>query len=123
MDKGSVELLKLLDKVKKMTHDEFMEFYLSGWDSINYTPNVKAILKNDNIDLYILFTNNVIKKINIKQMIKDYPELKDIDDYSLFHVATIYYDEYGIGWDGEYDIHKQYLWRNGTLITNNDFLN
>ena len=121
MNKGSIELTKLLQKIKKMSPIEFMEFYNSGLENTTFTPNVKAILKNDLIYLYILFSNNIIKKISIRQLLADHPELNDITDFSLFHVATIYYDTYGIGWDGEFDISREYVWNSGKMMTQNDF--
>ena len=121
MDKGSMELMQLLEKIKKMTPTDFMEFYNSELKKTNFIPNVKEILKNDSIYLYILFSNNVIKKLSIRQVIADHPELNHITDYSLFHVATIYYDTYGIGWDGEFDVSRDYVWHTGEMMTQYDF--
>lgn len=121
MDKGSIELTKMLEKIRKMSPTEFMDYYNSGLENTSFTPNVAEILKNDFIYLYIRFANDVIKKLSIRQILVDHPELHHIKDYSLFHVATIYYDTYGIGWDGEFDISREYVWEKGEILIQKDF--
>ena len=41
MDKGAIELQKLLDKIRAMTSEEFMEYYNSGIERINFDKDIE----------------------------------------------------------------------------------
>lgn len=70
----------------------------------------------EDLQLLIFFENGIIKKFNVKPLMKDYPEFEDLDNVDLFNLVHVEPGGYGISWNEDLDCSEGELWENGVEV-------
>ena len=77
-------------------------------------PRIKNIYIND-MYIYTLFYNKIIKKYNVSLLLeKEY--YKKLKNHSYLKTAKIDIGGYGISWDDDCDLSENELWTEGEII-------
>ena len=76
------------------------------------------------MNLLVLFENGIIKKFDVKQIIKDFPEYSQLENQDIFNLVSVEPGGYGVSWNDELDCSEGELWENGvdTHLTINDLI-
>ncbi|WP_110953519.1 DUF2442 domain-containing protein [Anaerosinus massiliensis] len=69
-------------------------------------------------DMYLLvfFENGVVKKFDVKPIIKDFPEFETLKNVDLFNLVNVETGGYGVSWNEDLDCSEGELWENGVEI-------
>ena len=89
-----------------------------------YFIKVKNIIPLENMNLLVLFENGIIKKFDVKPIIKDFPEYSQLENQDIFNLVSVEPGGYGVSWNDELDCSEGELWENGvdTHLTINDLI-
>ncbi len=77
---------------------------------------LKAIKTQDNLILLATFLDGTIKEYDIKPLFKIYPQLKELENRTLFDNVKIDTGGYGVSWNDELDLDAETIWECGTRI-------
>ena len=77
---------------------------------------IANVIPLKDMNLLVFFKNGVIKKFDVKPIIKDYPEFKALKEPALFQMVKVEPGGYGISWNEELDCSEGELWDNGVEI-------
>lgn len=83
---------------------------------MNAYPKIKSVEPGDNLELFVVFSNGVIKLYDCKRIIKKYPVFKKLENTSFFKNVYVDSGGYGIVWDSELDLSESEIWENGKII-------
>lgn len=89
------------------------------------SKKIAYVIPLKNMELLVFFENGAIKKFDVKPLVNDFPEFKDLNNPDLFCLVTVEPGGYGISWNSELDCSEGELWENGIDIPLNadDFVN
>ena len=74
---------------------------------------IANVVPLSNMQLLVFFENGVIKKFDIKPIIKDYPEFEALKEPALFQMVKVEPGGYGVSWNEDLDCSEEELWENG----------
>ena len=74
---------------------------------------VKSVLPLDNMMLSVIFENGECKQYDVKQLIKQFPIFKELENRSLFDLVHVDCGGYAIAWNSDIDIPEVELYENG----------
>lgn len=77
---------------------------------------VSSVVPLRNMNLLVFFENGVIKKFDVKPIIKDFPEFHSLENEDIFNLVHVEPGGYGISWTPELDCSEGELWENGVEI-------
>lgn len=77
---------------------------------------VSSVIPLKNMNLLVFFENGVIKKFDVKPIIKDFPEFQTLENEDIFNLVQVEPGGYGISWNSELDCSEGELWENGVEI-------
>lgn len=77
---------------------------------------VSSVIPLKNMNLLVFFENGVIKKFDVKPIIKDFPEFQALENEDIFNLVQVEPGGYGIIWNSELDCSEGELWENGVEI-------
>lgn len=80
------------------------------------STKVSSVIPLKNLNLLVFFENGVIKKFDVKPIIKDFPEFQTLENEDIFNLVQVEPDGYGISWNSELDCSEGELWENGVEI-------
>lgn len=85
---------------------------------------ISAVSPLADANLLVFFENGEIKKFDVKSIMDDYPEYKDLLNPDLFNLVQVEPGGYGVYWNADLDCSEGELYENGVAIplTANDFL-
>ena len=63
--------------------------------------------------LLIVFSNQVVKLFDVRQIVADYPEYADLENDDLFSLVKVEAGGYGVSWTSDLDASEGELWENG----------
>ena len=63
--------------------------------------------------LLIVFSNQVVKLFDVRQIVADYPEYADLENEDLFSLVQVEAGGYGVSWTSDLDASEGELWENG----------
>ena len=89
-----------------------------------YSVKVVEAVPLDNMELLVFFEDGKIKKFDVKALLKDYPEFKELKNPDLFRLVKVEPGGYGVSWNADLDCSEGELYENGDDIplTMADFL-
>lgn len=89
-----------------------------------YSVKVVEAVPLDNMELLVFFEDGKIKKFDVKALLKDYPEFKELKNPDLFRLVKVEPGGYGVSWNADLDCSEGELYENGEDIplTMADFL-
>ncbi len=76
-------------------------------------PKIKDVKPLENYTLQVLFSNGIIKKYDMKPIIKKYPVFEDLQHNNLFKIVHVDCGGYGIAWNDNLDLSEYEIWKNG----------
>lgn len=68
------------------------------------------------MQLLVFFENGVIKKFDVKPIIKDYPEFEALKEPALFQLVKVEPGGYGVSWNEDLDCSEGEIWENGVEV-------
>ena len=77
---------------------------------------IANVVPLSNMQLLVFFENGVIKKFDVKPIIKDYPEFEALEEPALFQMVKVEPGGYGVSWNEDLDCSEGELWENGVEI-------
>lgn len=80
------------------------------------STKVSSVIPLKNLNLLVFFENGVIKKFDVKPIIKDFPEFQALENEDIFNLVQVEPGGYGISWTSELDCSEGELWENGVEI-------
>lgn len=80
------------------------------------STKVSSVIPLKNMNLLVFFENGVIKKFDVKPIIKDFPEFQTLENEDIFNLVQVEPGGYGISWNSELDCSEGELWENGVEI-------
>lgn len=80
------------------------------------STKVSSVIPLKNLNLLVFFENGVIKKFDVKPIIKDFPEFQTLENEDIFNLVQVEPGGYGISWNSELDCSEGELWENGVEI-------
>lgn len=85
---------------------------------------IANVVPLSNMKLLVFFENGVIKKFDVKPIIKDYPEFEALKEPALFQMVKVEPGGYGVSWNEDLDCSEGELWENGveTPLSVEDFV-
>lgn len=75
---------------------------------------IKELRTDDNLNLYVIFTNGIEKAYDIRQMFPVYAPMKALEDTELFKKAKLSPGGYAIEWNDDLDLDAEEIWECGT---------
>ena len=84
---------------------------------------IANVVPLSNMQLLVFFENGVIKKFDVKPIIKDYPEFEALEEPALFQMVKVEPGGYGVSWNEDLDCSEGELWENGVEIPLSEILN
>ena len=64
---------------------------------------VKKVIPLENMNLLVLFENNIVKLFDVRALIKDYPEFQALENPDIFNLVNVEAGGCGIYWNFELD--------------------
>ncbi|MGI6227127.1 MAG: DUF2442 domain-containing protein [Peptococcales bacterium] len=84
---------------------------------MNGIPRIRDVKPmNDNMELIVIFENNVKKRYDIKKLFDKYPIFEDLKTNSLFKLVHVDCGGYGISWNDKIDLSRYEIWNNGENV-------
>lgn len=80
------------------------------------STKVSSVIPLKNMNLLVFFENGVIKKFDVKSIIKDFPEFQALENEDIFNLVQLEPGGYGVSWNSELDCSEGELWENGVEI-------
>lgn len=78
---------------------------------------IKRASITDQQTLEVVFTNGVVKRLDIKEAVLDIPQLAPlVNDYVLFLKLSISSGSYAVKWSNKLDLGSEYIWDKGKTI-------
>lgn len=77
---------------------------------------VLSVIPLNDMFLLVFFENGVVKKFDVKPIIKDFPDFDALKNSDLFNLVTVEPGGYGISWNEDLDCSEGELWENGVEI-------
>ncbi len=77
---------------------------------------ITAVNTKENLIIVITFLNGIVKEYDIKPLFDEYPQLKALEDKSLFESVQIDVGGYGISWNDNLDLEAETLWEGGVAV-------
>lgn len=77
---------------------------------------VLSVVPLDDMNLLVFFENGVVKKFDVKSILKDFPEFAALENRDLFDLVQVEAGGYGIAWNEALDCSEGELWENGVEI-------
>lgn len=77
---------------------------------------IANVVPLSNMQLLVFFENGVIKKFDVKSIIKDYPEFGALKEPALFQMVKVEPGGYGVSWNEDLDCSEGELWENGVEV-------
>ena len=77
---------------------------------------IANVVPLSNMQLLVFFENGVIKKFDVKPIIKDYPEFEALKEPALFQMVKVEPGGYGVSWNEDLDCSEGEIWENGVEI-------
>ena len=77
---------------------------------------IANVVPLSNMQLLVFFENGVIKKFDVKPIIKDYPEFEALNEPALFQMVKVEPGGYGVSWNEDLDCSEGEIWKNGVEI-------
>jgi len=77
---------------------------------------VLSVTPLSNMRLLVVFTNQVVKIFDVRQIISDFPEYATLENEDLFSLVEVEIGGYGISWTSELDASEGELWDNGVEL-------
>lgn len=77
---------------------------------------VSSVVPLEDMFLLVFFENGVIKKFDVKPIIKDYPDFEVLKNSDLFQLVKVEAGGYGVSWNEDLDCSEGELWENGIEI-------
>ena len=77
---------------------------------------VDYVVPLNDMQLLVFFENGVVKKFDVKPIMKDYPEFDALKNPDIFNLVQVEPGGYGISWDENLDCSEGELWENGIEI-------
>ncbi len=68
------------------------------------------------MQLLVFFKNGVIKKFDVKPIIKDFPEFEVLKEPALFQMVKVEPGGYGVSWNEDLDCSEGEIWKNGVEV-------
>lgn len=77
---------------------------------------IANVIPLSDMQLLVFFKNGVIKKFDVKPIIKDYPEFATLKEPALFQMVKVEPGGYGVSWNEDLDCSEGEIWENGIEI-------
>lgn len=77
---------------------------------------IKSIKPLENMILEAVFSSGEIKKYDMKNLIKNNENFKELENKELFIKAKVDIGGYGIIWNENIDISSEEIWKNGITV-------
>ena len=77
---------------------------------------IANVVPLSDMQLLVFFENGVIKKFDVKPIIKDYPEFEVLKELALFQMVKVEPGGYGVSWNEDLDCSEGEIWENGIEI-------
>ena len=68
------------------------------------------------MQLLVFFQNGVVKKFDVKPIMKDYPEFEALKESALFQMVKVEPGGYGVSWNEDLDCSEGEIWENGVDV-------
>lgn len=68
---------------------------------------IANVVPLSDMQLLVFFENGVIKKFDVKPIIKDYPEFEALKEPALFQMVKVEPGGYGVSWDEDLDAPRE----------------
>lgn len=73
---------------------------------------VKAVYPYDDLNIIVVFENNVIKKYDTKQLFSQFDWYRELENPDIFGLVQVEAGGYGVSWNENIDISEDELWEN-----------
>ena len=77
---------------------------------------IANVVPLSDMQLLVFFENGVIKKLDVKPIIKDYSEFEALKEPALFQMVKVEPGGYGVSWNEDLDCSEVELWENGVEV-------
>lgn len=77
---------------------------------------IANVVPLSDMQLLVFFENGVIKKFDVKPIIKDYSEFEALKEPALFQMVKVEPGGYGVSWNEDLDCSEGEIWENGIEI-------
>lgn len=77
---------------------------------------IANVVPLSNMQLLVFFENGVIKKFDVKPIIKDFPEFAVLKEPAMFQMVKVEPRGYGVSWNEDLDCSEGELWENGIEV-------
>lgn len=73
---------------------------------------VKAVYPYEELNIIVVFENNVIKKYDTKQLFTQFDWYRELENPDIFNLVQVEAGGYGVSWNDNIDISEDELWEN-----------
>lgn len=83
---------------------------------MNGIPRIKEVEPLDDMILSVIFENNILKKYDVKPLLRKYPVFENLKNRALFNMASVGPGGFGVIWNDEIDLSEYEIWENGKTV-------
>ena len=80
---------------------------------MNGIPRIKEVKPLENLEILAIFQNDIVKKYDVKPLLKKYDVFKQLENPNLFNMVRVDCGGFGIVWNDEIDLSEYEIWQNG----------
>ncbi len=73
---------------------------------------VKAVYPYEELNIIVVFENNVVKKYDTKQLFSQFDWYRELENPDIFNLVQVEAGGYGVSWNENIDISEDELWEN-----------
>ncbi len=76
---------------------------------------IKAVYPSENLNIIVIFKNDVIKKYDVRQLFRQLDWYRDLENPDIFNLVHVDCGGCGVVWNEDIDISECELWENGII--------
>lgn len=73
---------------------------------------VKAVYPYEDLNIIVVFENNVVKKYDTKQLFSQFDWYRELENPDIFNLVQVEAGGYGVSWNENIDISEDEIWEN-----------
>ncbi len=77
---------------------------------------LQSVKAEENLIISAVFFDGTVKKYDVKQLFEVYPQLKELENSTLFDNVKVDTGGYGVSWNDSLDLEAETIWENGILV-------